>query len=76
MTYATFTKLRDGSWGLRYEGQLSPGEVVNVRTKSGEREEVTVKRVIFEKEGLCLATFFPKAKKADPWGDYADEVTF
>ena len=75
MTYATFTKLRNGEWGLRYEGTLSPGDVVQTKTKAGEIGTAEVEWVVYEKEGLCLATF-SKTKKADLWDDYTDEVTF
>lgn len=47
---ATFAKLRDGSWGLRVAGAVSPGEVVTAVTKDGRREEKRIGLV------LCQAT--------------------
>lgn len=31
----TYTKLKDGSWGLRIEGSATPGQTVSISTKGG-----------------------------------------
>lgn len=52
----TFTKLRDGTWGVRgYE--LENGAAYDVTQKNGETREVTIARVIWADDtGLALAT--------------------
>jgi len=52
----TFTKLRDGSWGLRGR-DLVEGQTVTVTKRSGERQTATVGRVVWRgRDGTCLAT--------------------
>ncbi len=38
----TWARLRDGSWGLRSEAVLVPGDIVWVATKAGRKSKVTV----------------------------------
>jgi hypothetical protein len=54
---ATYTKLRDGSWGLRVTGGApEPGAAVTVRKQSGETKTETVGRILFSGNGVVLAT--------------------
>jgi hypothetical protein len=52
----TFTKLRDGSWGLRIEGSAQNGQSVTVTKKSGEQEVKQVGKVLWTGNGISLAT--------------------
>ena len=54
-TQATYTKLRDGSWGLRGTG-LSAGRSVTVSTKAGATKRETVGRILWTGDGIVLAT--------------------
>jgi hypothetical protein len=51
----TFSKLRNGSWGLRGKG-LTEGSSVTVTKRSGETQTVVVGKVIWRgADGTCLA---------------------
>lgn len=54
----TYTKLRDGSWGLRVNsGQtVKSGQSVTVTKKSGETKAETVGKVLWTGNGVTLAT--------------------
>lgn len=53
---ATYTKLRDGSWGLRGSG-LASGRIVSVTKRDGTVKTETVGRVLWTgSDGTCLAT--------------------
>lgn len=53
----TYAKLRDGSWGIRWEGtSLKAGAKVLVERRDGSRQIHTVGRVVFRGNGICLAT--------------------
>jgi hypothetical protein len=54
---ASYTKLRDGSWGLRVVG-ASPhaGATVVVRTRAGATKTETVGRVLWSGQGVHLAS--------------------
>lgn len=55
---ATFTKLRDGDWGLRIVGPhaVEPGQTVTVTKKSGETSTERVGEVIWsDGKGVTLA---------------------
>lgn len=47
MMTATYTKLRDGSWGLKVNGKAFDGMDVIVTKKSGERVEENCGKVIW-----------------------------
>lgn len=53
---ATYTKLRDGSWGLRATQPLQTGQSITVTKKSGETKAETVGRVLWTGNGVTLAT--------------------
>lgn len=53
----TYTKLRDGSWGLRGPAtQLKPGAVVIATKRSGETKQEKVGRVLWTGNGVAMAT--------------------
>lgn len=45
--HATPSKLRDGSWGIRTDRPVEPGEVVTVTTRAGKTWNATVSRVLW-----------------------------
>lgn len=56
-TTTTFTKLRDGSWGIRGKN-LTEGQQVTVTKKSGGSSVGTVGRVLFTADdGTSIARF-------------------
>jgi hypothetical protein len=57
---ASFTKLRDGSWGLRIvANSIVPGTTVQVRKKSGQTDTKTIGRVVWSGNGVFLCTIQP-----------------
>lgn len=54
----SYTKLRDGSWGLRINsGQtVTPGQTITVTKKSGDTKQETVGKVLWSGNGVTLAT--------------------
>lgn len=59
----TYTKLRDGSWGLRGDG-LAAGAKVTVTKKSGESKVETVGKVLWTGNGVSLATIATETRAA------------
>lgn len=52
-----YTKLKDGSWGIRAEGTtVTTGSTVTVTKKSGESKRETVGKVLWTGNGVILAT--------------------
>lgn len=62
---ATYTKLKDGSWGLRVAGKAFDGQDVLVVTRDGRRVEENVGKVLWTdgKISICR-TFAAKARGA------------
>lgn len=56
----TWTKLRDGSWGLKGAG-LKEGISVTVQSKAGKVETVQVGRVLWTGSGIAIAKVAAKA---------------
>lgn len=59
MQAATYTKLRDGSWGIRIgdaEGQVRAGAEVLVRKMSGETRTETVERVVWSEARVSICS--------------------
>src|SRR4029077_1690533 len=44
---STYTKLRDGSWGVRSDVRVSAGDTVTVRKKDGASKQETVRAVLW-----------------------------
>jgi hypothetical protein len=71
MATATWTRLRDGSWGVRGEN-LVPGNPVVVTRKDGTRSTVTVGEIVWVghsvgQDNLVLATVeVTRPRKATP----------
>jgi hypothetical protein len=60
---ATWTKLRDGNWGLRVEGDVTCGDIVLVTKKNGQKTRESVDDIVWRGNGVTLATVGPKPKK-------------
>lgn len=45
---ATFTKLRDGSWGMRIQGEAGPGDRVVTTRQDGRSQVLTVGEVVWQ----------------------------
>lgn len=57
-TNASYTKLRDGSWGIRVPDALraTAGSVVSVKKQSGETKDEIVDRVLWSGQGISLCS--------------------
>lgn len=55
-TKSTYTKLRDGSWGLRVQGTATPGQAVVAVKRSGETKVETVARVLWTDGSVSLCS--------------------
>lgn len=57
---ATYSKLKDGTWGVRVEfsgkGSISAGDRVVVKKKSGEKKEEVIDRVLWKGNGIFLCS--------------------
>lgn len=63
MKKATFTKLRNGSWGLRVQGTVTIGATVETTTKAGKVERKTVGKVIWTGNGISLCEIAAEAQQ-------------
>ena len=56
-TSTTWTRLKNGDWGLRGSPQvLRPGAAVVVTRRNGERQTVTVGRILWSDATTAIAT--------------------
>jgi hypothetical protein len=71
----TFTKLRSGSWGIKSTTPVAKGDRVEVAKKSGERQTVTVERVVWSGNGvwLCAIRSEPRSSGSRHGGRYLCE---
>lgn len=63
---ATFTKLRDGTWGLRVPGIAREGQSIRVKKKGGEVKTETVGRVLWKGDGISLCTIGTQSSQSTP----------
>lgn len=52
----TYTKLKDGSWGIRSTVKLTKGGQVSVTKKDGSIKTETVKAILWTGDGITLAS--------------------
>lgn len=62
---ATFSKLKDGSWGLRVSGKVKAGDTVSVTKKDGSRQTKKVAKVIHSSDDSTIVTFYERALIVD-----------
>lgn len=55
-TTATYTKLRNGSWGLRLTHDANPGATVTVTRRDGSTKTEIVGRILWSDGRVALAT--------------------
>lgn len=65
MEPATFTKLRNGSWGLRVTQPVQPGDVVLTKTKANVYSKQTIGAIVWAGNGVFLCTIGEKPKKVE-----------
>lgn len=60
----TWTKLRDGSWGARVEGDAppAPGESIEMIRKDGQRTRREVDQVVYSGRGFHLVSLRPEGR--------------
>lgn len=56
----TFTKLKDGTWGVRVEGATKAGATVVVQKKDGSTATEKIKAVLWSGQGVSLCSLQPK----------------
>jgi hypothetical protein len=52
----TYTKLRDGSWGIKVQGTASAGQTVTVTKRDGSSKAETVARVLWAGDGVAICS--------------------
>jgi len=57
----TYTKLRDGSWGVRAPASTKAGDTITVTKKSGETKVERVERVLWTGDGIALCALAPSS---------------
>ncbi len=58
-TTATYTKLNDGSWGIRVSGPVKVGDFLTVSKRDGSAKQETVKAVLWTKDSVSLCSVVP-----------------
>ena len=51
---ATPTKLQNGTWGARVQGDVAQGDTVTISTRSGKSWTATVDRVVWSGNGVSI----------------------
>ena len=51
----TYTKLKNGNWGVRSSEKICDGQVVRVTKKDGSVKDETIDKVVWEGNGVWLA---------------------
>jgi len=65
-TIATPQKLRSGEWGARVQGEVSEGDTVTIRTRSGKEWQARVTRVVWSGEGVSICATASLDRPAAP----------
>lgn len=60
----TYTKLRNGSWGVRVEGPAKAGDTVTVTKKSGETATEKISKVVWTGKGISLCSIEARTPKS------------
>lgn len=55
---ASFTKLRDGDWGVRAPAGTKRGDILDVRKRDGSISTVEVERVLWTGNGIALCSIY------------------
>lgn len=66
MQTATYTKLKNGDWGVRVPTEsVRDGDTVTVVKKSGDTKTETIARVLWRGNGVALCAVAPRGKVYD-----------
>jgi hypothetical protein len=65
MAQATYTKLRDGSWGIRATTPVTAGQVITVTKKDGTQKQEKVGAVVWKGDGVVLASLSRESSSGD-----------
>jgi len=66
-TFATYTKLRDGSWGIKTTAAtVRPGAQFVVRKQSGETKTETVGKVVWSGDGVTICSIASSSAQRKP----------
>jgi hypothetical protein len=57
----TYTKLNNGSWGVRVKGAVAKGQKVTVTKKDGTTKTEMVSAVLWSGDGVSLCSIAPSA---------------
>jgi len=60
---ATYTKLKNGEWGIRCEGAARKGDLITVTKKSGETKNETVTQVLWSGNGITLCAISQRSAR-------------
>lgn len=60
----TYTKLNNGSWGVRVRGTATKGQKVTVTKKDGTTKTETIAAVLWSGDGVSLCSIAPSAPSA------------
>jgi hypothetical protein len=55
----TYTKLKNGSWGIRATSSVAPGQSVDVAKKDGTTKTETVRAVLWSGNGIWICSIGP-----------------
>lgn len=61
---ATYTKLKDGTWGVRVNGTITAGATATVTKKSGETKTEKIGRVLWTGNGVSLCSVAASSVKS------------
>ena len=64
MSTATYTKLKNQSWGLRVVGPVKAGDTLTVTKQSGETKTETVEAVLWTGDNVALCSIAKTAHSA------------
>jgi hypothetical protein len=51
----TYTKLKNGNWGVRSTEAIKSGQTITVRKKSGDTKIETIDKIVWSGDGVWLA---------------------
>lgn len=77
---ATFTKLRNGDWGLRVVGRAAPGDRVLARRGDGKRQKLVVGEIVWQGpdrdtgQTITVATIQRRTEREASEGAYEEEA--
>lgn len=68
---ASFSKLRDGAWGVKVKGLVpDPGDEIEVTKKDGTKQPVTIARVLWHEGRDALCSVEESRKRSPGRGGY------